>query len=135
MNKFFANNGFVIFTQMPGYAAGLIIEYLTIDQAIRNAVIVPCKQTDPFVLAQLSEAIENSGVNLDVISFEDYGTPANMYKVGSIPSDQLLLIILDMRFMIANRLDTRLDYLQNMHRAHKKVVIEALPYMVQPWKV
>lgn len=130
-----AGAGFAVFTRRPAFVAELVGGCLAGDQALEHVVCVPHASTAPALVEALGAAVRGAGRVFDLIPFEAYGAPGTIHRVGQVPAERLAIVVIDLRRMVSNRLDLRLQYLYTRHRARKKIVVDLVPYESMPWRI
>lgn len=130
-----AGAGFAVFTRHPAFAAELVGGCLAGDPALEHVVCVPHETTAPALVAAIGGAVRGAGRAFDLIPFEAYGAPATIHRIGQVPAERLAIVVLDLRRMVSDRLDLRLQYLYTRHRARKKIIIDLVPYESMPWRI
>jgi len=83
----------------------------------------------------IKTSVLNLGAAVYFVSFEDFGLPATVDLLDSLPSDRLAIVTFDLCRMLGNRLDLRLDRIQMRHPAVMRICVDPLPYIAKPWQV
>lgn len=126
--------GFVVLSRRPAFIEATIGRYLALDPQATHVVLVHHDDTDPETLAGVIRAAGAAvGVEVHPVRWADYGAPDNVRRVAALPSERLVFVSVDHRRTLADRLDPRRGYIRRT-AARKKIVVDAVPYEVAPWR-
>lgn len=131
MNKFLDRSGFVIFSNDLEYEFNILGRYFASDPVPENIIFVYSRKND--VSGVFSERLAGLNKKVLVVPFEDYNKIENASLIESLDMSRTVMVIKDLRFML-KRLDERLSMMQIKHSCYKKIVIDAMPFVVNPWK-
>jgi hypothetical protein len=132
MNKMLNKSGFVIFSDSKDYELSLLHEYIELDnKSFDNIIFVYSNKNE--LAKSYSKFFENYPKNVLIIPFEEYNRIEYASAVEALDFSRTVMIIKDLRFML-KRLDQRLSMLQIKHQCYKKIIIDNLPFMTDPWK-
>lgn len=133
-DRLLAGPGFAVFTRRPTFAGAVLGSYLAEDDGVRDVLLVPNAATTPEMLSEVVSTVRELAVPLTIIPWERYGEPANVRAVDELRSEGLAIVLMDQRRTVADRLDVRRGYMRRK-AARKRVVVDAIPYEVAPWRV
>jgi len=125
------SSGFAIFSNDIRFETDIISQYFADDALPTGIVYVYSLKAG--ISPVLEEVLGRTGRTVVSVPFEDYNKIAYASAIESMDLSRTVMIIKDLRFMI-KRLDERLSMMQIKHSCYKKIVIDAVPYMVNPWK-
>ncbi len=131
IERLLAGRGFAVFTQSQAFAADTITSYLRADPEVRHVVLV--HHLDG-VTPLLAGAIAAEGPEVLSVHWSRCGDPDHVAAVAAIPSSGLVFVSLDHHRTVGNRLDPRRRYIRRKE-ARKKIVIDAVPYENEAWRV
>lgn len=130
MTKAFGSQGFVMFSNSPEYELGLLDNFFRTDIAVKNTILVYSMKS-PLPRGYIESLQDHTPVL--AIPFEDYNKIEYASAVEALNLGETVMVIKDLHFML-KRLDERLSMMQIKHSCYKKIVIDTIPYVVDPWK-
>lgn len=130
----FDGRGFAVVGR-PAYAAGVLRDYLRVDRAhVENVVVVHHADANSALTDGIAACCRELHLNVRFVEWARYGDPGNVAQIDALDPKWLAFISLDHHKSVRDRLDVRRSYIRRKP-ARKKIAVDSIPYEVQPWKL